>query len=167
MPMWNFIKKILTSEYLALVLRVYIGYIFIYASISKIMDPAIFAENIAAYRIMPFWGLNLVAIILPWMELICGFFLIAGVRTRATSIILAGLLFMFTVFVIINIFKGSQITCGCFDNVGEPIGWRKVAKNTTWFIMTLMIFFFDRIYQLPLKKSFSRKEWALSEKLSL
>lgn len=161
--MWNFLKKILTSKYLALILRVYIGYIFIYASISKIMDPAIFAENIAAYRIVPFFGLNLVAIILPWVELICGFFLIAGVRTRATSIILSGLLFMFTVFVIINIYRDSPITCGCFDNVGEPIGWPKVAKNTTWLIMTLMIFFFDRIYQLPLKGFFSKREQAPSE----
>jgi putative oxidoreductase len=164
--MWNFLKKILTSKYLALILRVYIGYIFIYASISKIMDPAIFAENIAAYRIVPFFGLNLVAIILPWVELICGFFLIAGVRTRATAIILSGLLFMFTVFVIINIYRDSPITCGCFDNVGEPIGWPKVAKNTTWLIMTLMIFFFDRIYQLPLKGFFSKRERAPSEKSS-
>jgi putative oxidoreductase len=156
-PMWKFLKKILTSEYLALVLRVYIGYIFIYASMSKIMDPAVFAENIAAYRVMPYWGLNLVAIILPWVELICGFFLIAGMRTRATALILAGLMFMFTVFVIINVFRGSPITCGCFDNVGEPIGWAKVAKNTTWFIMTLMIFFFDRVYQLPLQRLFPRR----------
>lgn len=164
--MWNFIKKIMTSEYLAFILRVYIGYIFIYASISKIMDPAIFAENIAAYRIIPFFGLNLVAIILPWVELMCGFFLIAGVRTRAIAIILAGLLLMYTMSVIINIFRGSSITCGCFDNVGDPIGWPKVAENTTWLIMTLMIFFFDRIYQLPLKRTFSKRGRVPFEKLT-
>jgi putative oxidoreductase len=164
--MWNFIKKLVTSEYLAFILRVYIGYIFIYASISKIMDPAIFAENIAAYRIIPFFGLNLVAIILPWVELMCGFFLIAGVRTRAIAIILGGLLIMYTVSVIINIFRGSSITCGCFDNVGDPIGWPKVAENTMWLIMTLMIFFFDRIYQLPLKRTFSKKGRAPLEKLT-
>lgn len=156
--MWNFLKKILTSKHLAIVLRLYIGSLFIYASVSKIVDPAVFANNIASYRIMPYWGLNLVAVILPWMELICGFFLIVGMRTRATALILAGLLFIFTVFVTINIFRGSPITCGCFDNVGEPIGWPKVAKNTTWFIMTLMIFFFDRIYQLPLQRLFPGKD---------
>ena len=139
--MWSFIKRIITSEYLALVIRLYIGSIFIYASMSKITDPAVFAENIAAYRIMPYWGLNLTAIILPWLELICGFLLIIGLRTRATALILAGLLSIFTVFVIINIFRGSDISCGCFDEVGEPIGWAKVAQNTTWFIMTIMIFF--------------------------
>jgi len=144
--MRSFIKRIITSEYLALALRIYIGSIFIYASMSKITDPAVFAENIAVYRIMPYWGLNLTAIILPWLELLCGFLLIIGLRTRATALILAGLFFMFTIFVIINIFRGSDITCGCFDEVGEPIGWAKVAQNTTWFIMTMMVFFFDRIF---------------------
>lgn len=155
--MWLFFKKILTSEYLALLLRLYIGSIFIYASLSKITDPAIFAENIAAYRIMPYWGINLVAVILPWMELICGFFLIIGMRTRATALVLAGLLFVFTLFVIINIFRGSPISCGCFDNVGEPIGWAKVAQNTGWFIMTLMIIFFDSIYQLHMGRLFPKR----------
>ena len=156
--MWSFIKRIITSEYLALVIRLYIGSIFIYASMSKITDPAVFAENIAAYRIMPYWGLNLTAIILPWLELICGFLLVIGLRTRATALILAGMLSIFTVFVIINIFRGSDISCGCFDEVGEPIGWAKVAQNTTWFIMTIMIFFFDRIFLFRRGSIFSKKK---------
>jgi len=159
--MWTFIKRIITSEYLALVIRLYIGSIFIYASMSKITDPAVFAENIAAYRIMPYWGLNLTAIILPWLELICGFLLIIGLRTRATALILAGMLTIFTVFVIINIFRGSDISCGCFDEVGEPIGWAKVAQNTTWFIMTIMIFFFDRIFLFRRVAFSQRKKWSL------
>ncbi len=142
---WSFTKLVMTSEYLALVLRLYIGWVFIYASLSKILDPAVFAENVAAYRIMPYWGLNVVTVILPWLELVCGFFLILGLRIKAAASIITGLLFMFTAFVIVNIFWESPINCGCFDTASEPIGWKKAAKNTTWLIMTVQVLFFDRL----------------------
>jgi putative oxidoreductase len=144
----SYIKEILMSEYLSLALRTYVGGIFIYASLNKIPDPGVFAENIAAYRIIPYQGLHLVAIILPWIELIGGFFLILGLRTRAAASILGGLLFMFTLFVIINIFRDSPISCGCFGTVAEAVSWKKVTTNTLWLLMTIQVFLFDRIYFL-------------------
>jgi putative oxidoreductase len=156
--MWSFIKKIVTSKYLALVFRIYIGYIFIYASLSKIQDPTSFAENIAAYAILPYWGINPVAVILPWMELVCGFLLIIGLRTRTAASILAALLFIFTVFVVINVLRGSTINCGCFDNVGEPIGWAKVAQNTLWLGMTILVYFYDRIFLFRTEGILSKKD---------
>ena len=145
----SYIKPILMSEYLSLALRIYVGCIFIYASLKKISNPGIFAENIAAYRIIPYHGLHLVAIILPWIEVICGFFVILGLRTRAAVSILGGLLFMFTLFIIINIFRDSSISCGCFGTVGETISWKKVTINTIWLLMTIQVFLFDRICFLP------------------
>jgi putative oxidoreductase len=140
-----FLKKILTSEYLSLILRMYIGWIFIYASLSKIPDSAIFAETVANYRIIPYYGLNLVAIVLPWMELFCGFYLIIGLRTKAVSVIIGGLLFLFTAFVLINIFRGTKMSCGCFDTIGEPIGWGKVITNMIWLLMAIQVYFFDKV----------------------
>ena len=81
----SFIKRLITSEYLSFALRVYLGYFFIYASLSKIPHPAQFAEAIANYRLVPFMFLNLVAVILPWIELVTGLFLIIGFKSRTSS----------------------------------------------------------------------------------
>jgi hypothetical protein len=71
------------NPWLALVFRLYLGGLFIYASIYKINYAAEFAETIASYQIVPYFLVNLTAVVLPWTELICGTLLLAGIRPRA------------------------------------------------------------------------------------
>ena len=155
--LFSFIRKLCTSKYLSLILRVYIGAIFITAGMSKLVYPAEFAENLAAYRLVPFWLVNVLALAVPWTELICGLFLIIGLMTSASSAIIVALLIGFNIFVSINIIRGTEISCGCFDSVGEQISWKKVTVNFFWMFLTLQIFFYDRMFQMRRQRLSWRK----------
>jgi putative oxidoreductase len=142
---WPYLRRIATSEYLALLLRVCVGGFFVYASMSKIPYPAQFAEAIANYSLVPYRVLNLGAVILPWLELLSGLFLIIGFMSRASAILIGLMLIMFDVMVLINMYWGAPISCGCYDTVGEPIGWRKIIENAVMLIFIIQIYYFDRL----------------------
>jgi len=140
------LKGLWSSDNVPLVFRVYIGIVFIYASIYKITYPAVFAESVAAYQLVPFFFLNLGTLILPWVEFMCGLFLIIGLRTRAAAVVTSLMLIMFIVMIVIAMIGGLEIGCGCFDSVGEELGWKKILEDTIWLLMTIHVFFYDRIF---------------------
>jgi len=140
----SYIKRVITSEYLSFALRVYLGYFFIYASLSKIPHPAQFAEAIANYRLVPYMVLNLVAVILPWIEFVTGLFLIIGFKSKASAVVIGLLLIMFDVMILINMYQGAPITCGCYDTVGEPIGWKKMLENMLMLVFSVQIYYCDK-----------------------
>lgn len=142
------VKRILKSPYLALILRCYIGIVFVSAAMGKIHHPSEFSEAVAAYRLLPYWSVNIVAVVLPWTEIICGLFLIIGLRTRASAFVIGALLSVYATALTINLLRGAPISCGCFDEVGDQIRWQDVFRDIGWLLLTVQVFLFDRIYLL-------------------
>ncbi len=140
----SFVRRVIRSEYLSFALRVYLGYFFIYASLSKIPHPAQFAEAIADYRLIPFTFINLAAVILPWIELLAGLFLVIGFKSRTSVTVIGLLLIIFDVMILVNMYRGAPITCGCYDMVGEPIGWKKILENALMLVFSVQIYYFDK-----------------------
>jgi uncharacterized membrane protein YphA (DoxX/SURF4 family) len=106
-----------------LALRWLLGGLFVLASAHKIMDPAAFAKIIFGYDLFPAAAINLIAIILPYIELTAGLALITGVYPRAAAVILGGLLLGFILAIGINAWRGHVFDCGCFAS-GEAALWQ-------------------------------------------
>ncbi|MBN1930970.1 MAG: DoxX family membrane protein [Desulfobacterales bacterium] len=151
MKFWEFAKKIPTSKYLALILRIYIGWIFIYASMYKINYAGEFAESIASYQLVPFWAVNIMAVFLPWTELICGLLLIAGIRSKAAALLIASMLVVFIIAIGINLIRGTPIGCGCFSSVEEPLNWVTLFRDIIWLAMTIHVYIYDTAFHLEKK----------------
>ncbi len=140
--------RLLGHPWLALVFRLYLGGLFVYASFYKISYPIEFANAIAGYRLVPYWLVGFMAVALPWLELFCGLMLILGVRAKAAALLICAMTAMFTVAVIVNVLRGATMGCGCFSTLEDPMSWTTVLRDLSWLAMGVHVFFFDRVLQL-------------------
>jgi putative oxidoreductase len=100
---------------IGLVLRLWLAWVFLEAAWPKLMQPGTFALSIATYQILPLSLINLMALVLPWLELLAALGLLLGVLTRASALCLIGMTVMFIVAIVIAIKKQIVMTsCGCF-----------------------------------------------------
>lgn len=134
-------------SFLALPVRLYLGIVFLLACVHKIQEPSNFAVDIATYQILPLSLVNIMAIVLPWLELIAGVMLVIGLRSRTGALLVAGMMAMFTVAVAIAVVRGLDMSCGCFASQGaveDPISWATVARDVGWLALALYVWIFDR-----------------------
>ncbi len=144
----SLLKRFAASPLLALVLRVCLGGLFVYAGVYKINYPGEFAETIASYQIVPYFLVNLTAAVLPWVELVCGALVILGIRPKAAALTLAGLLAVFALAVAVVLVRGIPIDCGCFRSMGDPVSWKTLLRDLVWLAMAVQVYCCDRLLHL-------------------
>ena len=148
-------KTILSNKYLQLIFRLIVALVFILAGIEKISDPSAFSISIENYKLFPLFTINVMAIILPWIELVAGILLLFGVMVKENSAIISVLLLLFTIAIIISLARGLNIDCGCFGTtLGTQIGLLKVGENLSLLIMSLVLMkYHSDSFSLPNKSS--------------
>ncbi len=109
-------KALLSHPTVILIFRVILGVVFIWASLDKIVDPAAFSENIDNYHATPVAINNLVALILPWLELLVGIGLISGVYVKPSAYLSGGMLLLFIILLGQALLRGINLHCGCFSS---------------------------------------------------
>jgi putative oxidoreductase len=106
---------LLRHRWLILACRVALGVVFVYSGWTKIADPPGFAHMVWNYKILPPALVNIVALVLPWVEVLAGAALVAGIWSRSAALILAALLTVFIAGIALNLHRGNPIDCGCFS----------------------------------------------------
>ncbi len=125
---------------LSLILRAGLGAVFIMASVPKILDPAGFSRNVFHYQILPGNLVNAVAILLPWVELFVGLFLIFGIWLRGAAFIAIASLIVFLAAMGSALARGLNIDCGCFKTSGSPLGPERLVGDALLLIVAILVY---------------------------
>jgi uncharacterized membrane protein YphA (DoxX/SURF4 family) len=153
----NPLTAILSHRWFVLVLRVFLGVLFVYSAADKVLEPEKFAIATRAYELLPVSLTNLFALVLSWSEMLAGIMLIFGVQTRKAAAAVFLLLVMFIVAIGTTIVRGMAIDCGCFGNEGgTQTGYLLILRNLFLIAAALIVMRFETGY-LGLSRIVSRR----------
>lgn len=123
-------KKFFRNKYLLLTIRVILGLLFIFSALTKMTDLDYFVKSIENYKILPAESLNLFALIIPWMEIIIGIFLLIGLFVKESALLGSLMMVIFIAAIIIALARGLNIDCGCFGTIdGSKVGIQKLVED--------------------------------------
>jgi len=108
-------KDFFSNKYFLTALRIVLGIVFIYASAGKLFNTEEFAKAILRYEFLPIYFVNLMAIIMPWVEFFTGILLITGIFKKASSLLASISLVVFLIALTSAFARGLDISCGCFS----------------------------------------------------
>ena len=145
----NNLRNLFNNGWIEIAFRWILGITFIYASYYKILSPTDFAKMVYGYNLFPDVLINLIAIFLPFVELISGLSLLLGIYPRSAALIINGLLIAFILALTINIIRGHEFDCGCFSakESGSPkmMANLMVIRDVIYLIMGLQVFLFNGV----------------------
>lgn len=111
-----------TRALLLLGLRLLMGVAFAYAGAAKAIDPQHFADSIATFQLLPRSMISIVALVLPFLEIVVGTALIIGWQLRLIAPLVFAMIAVFSLAILSAIARGIQVECGCFGE-GTPAPW--------------------------------------------
>ncbi|MFN2460320.1 MAG: MauE/DoxX family redox-associated membrane protein [Candidatus Velthaea sp.] len=113
-----------------LAVRVVVGAVFVVAGASKIGHADVFAAQIAAFGILPRAVVAPMALVLPFLEVLLGGYLILGLFTRVAAWVAVLQLLVFAAAIATAVMQGRSLSCGCFGpNDTTVTSWPEVARD--------------------------------------
>jgi uncharacterized membrane protein YphA (DoxX/SURF4 family) len=125
-----------------------LGGVFVYLGFVKALHPVDFLKIIREYGVVESHiALNLMAVILPWLEIVCGVLLLVGLAVRGTALVVLVLLLSFTGLLFNRAWTMHEVQsiplcavrfdCGC--GTGEVLICRKLAENALLSLLAIFL----------------------------
>ena len=111
--------SLLKNPWFTFVVSLILGGTFIYSSYHKILDPPDFAKIVYNYKLVPGELINLVAIYMPWFEVVAGLAVITGIGRRGGALGLGLICAVFIAALSYNLYREHPTICGCFSTYAE------------------------------------------------
>jgi hypothetical protein len=126
----------------------FLGGMFLLASYDKILHPEAFALAIYNYQMLPDAGVNIAALVLPWLELVIGLCLVSGRWMPGAAVLSTLLLAVFLGALAFNQWRGLDVYCGCFTTgtKGGPADLWTVLRD---FVFLALSVYLTRIVVFP------------------
>lgn len=151
----KFVMRIWDNRWLELLFRWTIGMTFVYACLHKIANPAQFAEVVCGYLLFPDNSVNLIAILVPFLELVTGAALILGVWPRSAALLGNIMLLAFIAVLGINMVRGVAFDCGCtsFGKTGSNLVIFSIGRNMVLFVLGCHVLLFRKNRQWCIRQT--------------
>ena len=123
---------LLRGSYATLVSRLVLGGVFLVAGATKIPDPGGLAASIRSYELsLPEWFVSFSAHALPYLEVMLGLYLLAGLFQKVFAWATTGLTALFLLALLQGALRGLEIDCGCFGSSAGEINslWLAAARD--------------------------------------
>ena len=124
--------------------RLILGGVFSWAGIIKITNPLGFAQDIANYLIFPQNVSFFLALLLPWIEVICGVFIITGLFLRSSSAFLSCILVGFLILIFVTMIRGIDVECGCFGSLSQQVDYKLLLTDGALLFISLNVFLYRK-----------------------
>jgi hypothetical protein len=118
------------GQWLERLFRVILAGFFIVAGALKIWDPKSLTAAIETYQVLPYSLSLLLALFMPWLELLAGLGVLFKKLYSGSLLLLSLLLILFVLALAQGWFRGLDVTCGCFGSAAHDN-----QTNYAWLIL--------------------------------
>ncbi|MBY0402753.1 MAG: DoxX family membrane protein [Cyanobacteria bacterium] len=132
-------------SFLQPLVRVGLGVIFLSSGWEKLNQLDAFYKAAQNYKILPPEITHFYSVMVPWLEIGLGAYLILGLFLRVTSWLSAALYLSFVIAIAMVLMRGDAIDCGCFiAGRVEPLSWDLFFRDVGLLLATVYVGFFPQ-----------------------